>query len=50
MTLKDPFINNYYVHSQRGKSSIFTNFLASEYIYICLIPHLQGNDILYCVH
>ena len=35
VTLKDPFINNYYVRSQRGKSSVFTNFLASEYIYIC---------------
>ncbi|KAK7112440.1 microsomal triglyceride transfer protein large subunit-like [Littorina saxatilis] len=28
MLLKDPSFNNYYVHSQRGKSSIFTNFLA----------------------
>ncbi|KAL8616969.1 hypothetical protein ACOMHN_041887 [Nucella lapillus] len=26
--LKDPAVNNYNVHSQKGKSSIFTNFLA----------------------
>lgn len=28
MVLKDPAVNNYNVHSQKGKSSIFTNFLA----------------------